>query len=259
MRELIDGYGIKAIKIWPFDGAAHRNRNQFVTHADIEQALFPVRKLRDTFGEDIEILMEFHSNWNLTSAVRIAHALEPYKPMWLEDMLLPGNFAQYRQLAEATALPLTISERLAGRFAYEDLMESRAAKFIMLDLCWCGGLSEGRKIATMAEAFHLPIAPHTAAGPLLFYASTPPDHGRDQRLDPGKLPEILGARLAGHAREPHHPEKRRSQRNRPPRFRHEDQAGDLEPPGRGTPGKQPVNPNSRPVPGPPVGKAAGKR
>jgi galactonate dehydratase len=172
MREIMEGYGITAIKIWPFDGAARRNRHQYVSNADIEQALFPVRKLRDTFGSDIEILMEFHSNWNLTAAVRIAKALEPYKPMWLEDMLLPGNFSQYRQLAEATSLPLCISERMAGRMAFEELLASRAAKYIMFDLCWCGGLSEGRKIATMAEAYHLPIAPHTAAGPLLFYAST---------------------------------------------------------------------------------------
>lgn len=171
MRELIDGYGITAIKIWPFDPAARRNRHQYIGNADIEEALFPVRKLRDTFGEQIEILMEFHSNWNLAAAVRIAKAMEPYKPMWLEDMLLPGNFAQYRQLAEATAIPLTISERMAGRMQFEALLASRAAKFVMFDLCWCGGLSEGRKIAAMAEAFHLPIAPHTAAGPLLFYAS----------------------------------------------------------------------------------------
>ncbi len=172
MRELIDRYNIKAIKVWPFDRAAARNRHQFVTQADLEEALFPVRKLRDTFGSQIEILLEFHSNWNLTAAIRIAKALEPYQPMWLEDMLLPGNFQQCRQLAEATSLPLTISERMAGRMQFLQLLEARAAKFVMLDVCWCGGLSEARKIATMAESYQLPIAPHTAAGPLLFYAST---------------------------------------------------------------------------------------
>ena len=172
MRELIEGYGIKAAKIWPFDQAARRNQHQYVTNADIEGGLFPVRKLRDTFGSDIEILIEGHSNWNLTSAIRIAKALEPYKPMWLEDMLLPGNFTQYRQLAEATSVPLTISERMAGRMQFQQLLEARAAKFVMFDLDWCGGLSEGRKIATMAEAYQLPFAPHTAGGPLLFYATT---------------------------------------------------------------------------------------
>lgn len=172
MQEVQEKWGIRAIKIWPFDGAARRNANQFITPQDIDQALIPVRRLRDAFGSQIDILMEFHSNWDLASAVRIAKALEPYQPMWLEDMLLPGNFQQYRQLAEATSLPLTISERMAGRFAFAELLESRAAKYVMFDVCWCGGVSEARKIAQMAEAYHLPVAPHTAGGPLLFYAST---------------------------------------------------------------------------------------
>jgi L-alanine-DL-glutamate epimerase-like enolase superfamily enzyme len=172
MRELMDGYGVKAIKIWPFDRAALRNRHEYVTNADLEEALFPVRLLRDKFGGDIEILMEFHGNWNLTAATRIARALEPYHPMWLEDMLLPGNFEQYKELANATSIPLTLSERLAGRRQFLQLLESRAAQYIMFDVTWCGGLSEAKKIAAMAEAFELPVAPHTAGGPLLFYAST---------------------------------------------------------------------------------------
>jgi len=172
MRELLDGYGIRAIKIWPFDGAAERNQHQFVTPGDLDEALRPVRKLRDAFGESIEIAIEFHANWNVTSAIRIARALEPYRPMWLEDMLLPGNFQQYRQLAEATSLPLIAGERVAGRYAFTQMLESRAFKYIMFDVCWCGGLSEARKIAAMADAYQLPIAPHTAGGPLLFYAST---------------------------------------------------------------------------------------
>ena len=172
MRELIDRYGIKAIKIWPFDRAALRNQHEYVTSADLEEGLFPVRLLRDKFANEIEILIEFHSGWDLTSAIRIAKALEPFRPMWLEDMLLPGNFQQYRQLAEATSIPLTISERMAGRMQFLQLLESRAAKYVMFDVTWCGGLSEAKKIATMAEAFELPAAPHTAGGPLLFYAST---------------------------------------------------------------------------------------
>jgi len=172
MRKLIDRYGIKAIKIWPFDRAAIRNQHEYVTSADLDEGLYPVRLLRDKFANEIEILMEFHSGWDLTSAIRIAKALEPYQPMWLEDMLLPGNFEQYRQLAEATSIPLTLSERLAGRMQFLRLLESRAARYVMFDVTWCGGLSEARKIANMAEAFELPVAPHTAGGPLLFYAST---------------------------------------------------------------------------------------
>lgn len=172
MQELIDTRGIRAIKIWPFDGAAKRNLNQFITNSDIDEALRPVKKLRDRFGSDIEILIEFHAQWNVTSAIRIAHALEPYRPMWLEDMLMPGNFHQYREIAAATPLPLTIGERMASKMQFEQLLEARAAKYIMFDLCWCGGLTEARKITAMADAYELPFAPHTAGGPLLFYAAT---------------------------------------------------------------------------------------
>jgi len=171
-RELIERYGIRAIKIWPFDQAGLRNQHEYVTNADIDEGLAPVRKLRDTFGNAIEILIEFHGNWDLTSALRIAKALEPYRPMWLEDMLLAANFEQYRRLADATSIPLTLSERLAGRLRFLELLESRAVKYVMFDVTWCGGLSEARKIAAIAEAFQLPVAPHTAGGPLLFYAST---------------------------------------------------------------------------------------
>ena len=92
-QDLIDTRGIRALKIWPFDGAATRNLDQYITQQDIDEALVPVRKLRDAFGNKIDILMEFHSHWNVTSAIRIAKSLEPYQPMWLEDMLMPGNFS----------------------------------------------------------------------------------------------------------------------------------------------------------------------
>ncbi len=98
---------------------------------EIEAALKPVKILRDKFGNDVEIAIEFHSNSNLRAAIRIARSLQPYRPMWLEDMLLPGNPQQCRQLAEATSLTLTIGERMAGRRAFEQLLEARVQKFAM--------------------------------------------------------------------------------------------------------------------------------
>lgn len=172
MREVMEKHGIRGIKVWPFDGAARRHGGQFITPEQIEEALTPVRKLRDAFGDKIEILIEFHSLWNLTAAIRIAKALEPYHPMWLEDMLLPGNFAQYRRLAESTSLGLTAGERMAGKMQFQSFLESRTPRYVMFDVCWCGGLTEARKITAMADAYELPFAPHTAGGPLLFYAST---------------------------------------------------------------------------------------
>jgi galactonate dehydratase len=125
MREVKERYGIRGIKIWPFDGAAHRARFQHLTNDELERALVPVKRLRDAFGSEIEIMMEFHSNWSLSSAIRIAKALEPYHPMWLEDMLLTGSLREQRELAEATSIPLLLTERMAGPFEFEALLEWR--------------------------------------------------------------------------------------------------------------------------------------
>ncbi|HEY1214972.1 MAG TPA: enolase C-terminal domain-like protein, partial [Bryobacteraceae bacterium] len=119
MSELIETRGIRAIKIWPFDGAAKASANQYITPQAIESALIPVKKLRDRFGSEIEIAIEFHAQWNLPSAIRIAQALEPFRPMWLEDMLMPGTFRQYHELASETSLPLSAGERLAGTMQFE--------------------------------------------------------------------------------------------------------------------------------------------
>lgn len=171
MQELIDRYGVRAIKIWPFDEAGQRHKRQYITRQEIEEGLRPVRKLRELYGETIDILIEFHSFWELAAAVEIARALEPYRPMWLEDMLLPGNFEAYRRLAQSTSLALAAGERMAGRYQFEQLLNANAVRYVMFDVCWCGGLSEALRITAMAAARQLPIAPHTAGGPLLFYAS----------------------------------------------------------------------------------------
>jgi L-alanine-DL-glutamate epimerase-like enolase superfamily enzyme len=172
MREVRDRYGIRGIKIWPFDGAAHRSQNQHITTDEIERALVPFRRLRDAFGDQIEIMLELHSNWSLPSALRIARAVEPYRPMWLEDVLLTGSLKDYRELAASTSTPILLSERMAGPFEFEALLESGVARYLSFDVTWCGGLSLARKVSNAAEAHQLLVVPHTAGGPLLFYAST---------------------------------------------------------------------------------------
>ena len=201
MRELIDTRGIRAIKIWPFDGAAQRNAHQYITQQDIDQALEPVRKLRDTFGNEIEIAIEFHSNWNLTSAIRIARALEPYRPMWLEDMLLPGNPNQYRELALATSLPLTIGERMAGKMPFEQTpgRARRQVRHVRRHLVRRPHRSpQDRQHGGRLPASRGPAHRRRPAAVLCVHA---PHRRIVQRVDPGKLPALLRARLASHAGE----------------------------------------------------------
>jgi len=163
--------GIHAMKIWPFDPIAKETGGQYITADQMRRAIEPLRLIRERFGDSMDVAMEFHGYWNLPSAIRIAQALEPYAPMWLEEMLPQDNLAAYRELAGATRLPLCLSERLMTRFAFRELMENRAARIIMPDICWCGGISEAKKIATMAETYYLPVAPHNCGGPVLHAAS----------------------------------------------------------------------------------------
>ena len=114
--------------------------------------------------------MEFHGLWNLPCAIKIAHELEPYNVMWLEEILGQDNLMAYKTLSEHTSLPLCVSERLYTRWGYRELIESRAASIIMLDVGWTGGLTEARKIANWAETYYLPIAPHDCGGPISHHA-----------------------------------------------------------------------------------------
>ncbi len=165
------GMGIQAMKIWPFDTVALRNRGEYITNAEVQRCLRPVQKIREAAGDSMEIAMEFHGYWNLPSAIKIAHALEPYNILWLEEMLPQDNMAAYRHLSQETSIPLCLSERLLTRYQFREVIEQGIARFVMPDICWCGGISEAKKIATMAETHYLPIAPHNCGGPILHFAS----------------------------------------------------------------------------------------
>jgi galactonate dehydratase len=164
--------GITAMKIWPFDAAAERTRGLDISADELRTALEPFEKIRAAAGDRMEIMVEFHSLWQLLPAMRIARALAPYATYWHEDPIRMDSLASLRRYAEISPAPVCASETLASRWAFRDLLETGAAGIVMLDLSWCGGLSEARKIAAMAEAWHLPVAPHDCTGPVVLTAST---------------------------------------------------------------------------------------
>jgi galactonate dehydratase len=82
------------------------------------------------------------------------------------------SLASLVRYSSASTAPICASETLSSRWAFRDLLETGIAGVIMLDLSWCGGISEARKIAAMAEAWHLPISPHDCTGPVVLAAST---------------------------------------------------------------------------------------
>ncbi len=164
--------GITAMKIWPFDRAAEASRGQHISMSDIHKALEPFEKIRRAVGNKMDIMVEFHSMWQLLPAMQIAKALTPYQTFWHEDPIKMDSLSSLRRYAEVSPAPISASETLGSRWGFRDLLETGAAGVIMLDLSWCGGLSEARKIASMAEAWHLPVAPHDCTGPVVLCAST---------------------------------------------------------------------------------------
>jgi galactonate dehydratase len=171
LAEELAAAGISAMKIWPFDEAGKRNRGQSISKEEMEASIEPVRKIRDAMGGSMQIAMEFHGYWNLPCAIQIADALEPYKVMWLEEILPQDNLAVYATLSKKCKQPLCVSERLVTRWGFRELLENGAASIVMLDLAWCGGLSEAKKIANCAETYYLPVAPHNCSGPVSHFAN----------------------------------------------------------------------------------------
>ena len=172
LAESLLSQGITGMKIWPFDPYAEASGGHYISDADLQKALEPFRKIRESVGMKIDVMVEFHSLWDLPTARRIALALEEFGPYWFEDPIRADDLDALAEFASSTHVPVTASETLSGRPAFRRLMDKGAARIVMLDLSWCGGLGEAKKIATMSEAQHLPVAPHDCTWPVVLTAST---------------------------------------------------------------------------------------
>jgi L-alanine-DL-glutamate epimerase-like enolase superfamily enzyme len=171
LAESLLAEGFTAMKIWPFDIHAAVSGGQLITLPDLKAGLEPFRKVRAAVGDAIEVMCELHSMWNTTSAIRICHGLEEYGVLWAEDPIAKMDDVQaLSDLRRQTRVPICGSETLGGVVPFRDLLAADALDFVMLDLAWCGGLTEGRKIAALAEAYAKPLAPHDCTGPVTLWA-----------------------------------------------------------------------------------------
>ena len=164
--------GITAMKIWPFDIAAEKSHGQYISNADLDTALEPFKKIRDAVGNQMDIMVEFHSLWRLPMAQKIACALKPFDTFWHEDAIRMDSLDLLKQYAVDCEALICASETLSYKWGFKDYLQTGVAGVAMLDLSWCGGLSEARKIAAMADAWQLPVAPHDCTGPVVWAAST---------------------------------------------------------------------------------------
>ena len=168
-RVLLDE-GITAMKGGPTIALAIASDGQYIDPGDLDRALKPIREIRDAVGMDMQIANDGHGKWNLPCAIRIAQAMEPFEMMWQEDLMPLLNPEALRRLQEATRAPVCISERLLSRWQLRAFIENGAARIVMPDLIWTGGISETHKIAILASAHQVPFAPHDATGPVNIFA-----------------------------------------------------------------------------------------
>jgi galactonate dehydratase len=164
-------HGITGMKIWPFDPYAEASDGLYISGSDLERGLEPFKKIRNAVGKRMDIMVEFHSLWRLPAAQRIAQALAEFDTFWHEDPIRMDSLALLKQYAPYSRAPICASEILAGRWSFKDLLETGVAGVVMFDLAWCGGISEARRIAALADAWQLPVAPHDCTGPLVYAAS----------------------------------------------------------------------------------------
>ena len=163
--------GITGMKIWPFDPHAEATDGLYISAENLEKSLEPFRRIRKAVGNRMDIMVEFHSLWRLTAAQRIAQALAEFDTFWHEDPIRMDSLALLKQYAPYSKAPICASEILAGRWSFKDLLETGVAGIVMFDLAWCGGITEARRIAALADAWQLPVAPHDCTGPLVYAAS----------------------------------------------------------------------------------------
>jgi L-alanine-DL-glutamate epimerase-like enolase superfamily enzyme len=169
-RSLVDE-GYSAMKIWPFDIYAPATAGQRIGLRDLKAGLEPFRKIREAVGDRIEIMCELHSLWGSHAAIRICRALEDYDVFWAEDPICKmDDLVTLADLRTQTSTPICGSETLGGVVPFRDMLAANAADVVMLDLVWCGGLTQGRKIAALAEAYAKPLAPHDCTGPVALWA-----------------------------------------------------------------------------------------
>ena len=118
-------------------------------------------------GPNIEILIDAHGRFNVPTAIRLCRTLEDVAQIdWFEEPVPVESYQALSQVREKVNAAICVGERLHTRWEFVPIFENKLADYIMPDVTWTGGITELKKIATMAEAYYIPISPHDASGPI---------------------------------------------------------------------------------------------
>ena len=162
--------GQKSLKTDPWQPHHEEESNGYLTgklSAEAENhGVDLIAAVREAVGPDFEILIDCHARFDAPTAIRLARALEPYNIFWFEEPVPVESIHALKQVRDHVGVPICVGERIHTRWEFIPILENELADFIMPDVTWTGGITEIKKIATLAEAYYVPISPHDASGPI---------------------------------------------------------------------------------------------
>ncbi|WP_435334984.1 galactonate dehydratase [Haloarchaeobius sp. TZWWS8] len=132
----------------------------------VEDAVARIRAVREAVGDEVDIGVDFHGRVSKSMAKRLAKALEPYDPFFVEEPVLPEHNDALPEIAHHTTTPIATGERMFSRWDFKEVFESGAVDVVQPDVSHAGGITEVKKIADMAEAYDVAMAPHCPLGPI---------------------------------------------------------------------------------------------
>ncbi len=165
--------GHKALKFDPYphqrggDEGRHGYLDGSMTRADEKKAADLTALIRRTAGPEVEILIDAHGRFDVPTAIRLCRSLEEAGNIdWFEEPVPPESYGALKQVREKVNAAISVGERAHTKWDFVRILEDKLTDYIMPDVTWTGGISEMKKIATLAEAFYVPISPHDAGGPI---------------------------------------------------------------------------------------------
>ena len=159
--------GAKALKFDPLQGM-----DCFIDPEQFKQVVEAIRLVREAVGDDVELMIDVHGRLSPDNTIRLARAVEEYRPYWWEEPLpTDASVDDLARVAASINIPVVAGERIYTRWGFRDLLEKRAVAIINPDIAHAGGILETKKIADMAHAYYVSFTAHSAGGPVLTAAS----------------------------------------------------------------------------------------
>ena len=159
--------GVKGMKIWPFDQHLDKSGGHWITNKDLDEGLKPFRLVREAVGNEINLMADLHTNWDIPNAIKITNALKEYNINWVEDPVRP-NVEAFQHFRNEVKVPLAAGETMGAAANYLPFLQKGLIDYMMFDPVWLGGITEAIKAGTIADAHQIPVSIHDCNGPVNF-------------------------------------------------------------------------------------------